>query len=684
MGTSLSGQKISAKYQFLLKTAEAAFSTSLTNLEDGAGNASDLHVATNKVKVGTSLGINQSTPTYKLDINGTTSALRVDNGTNASFLVGKGNTYGFCAGDCNPATTVGGGSAGSTAAQANSNYIAIDPTFASNAGRVTIMNGASAGTGAIGIGADDASTGFIKFGDNDKIFQFDAKTSTQAFYVYGNSEYQLNIDTTNKRIGLGESVTNPANTVEIRETGSAKANTDILAITNKTNAADMDGTEGSILFNQWYYDASTPAVADAGRISVGTETDWTSTGSTQDSYMTLETALDGTVNEKMRITSAGYVGVGTASPTSHLHVVGNIYATGSITSEKYGRTSEISRYSLEEYFDRKPQLNATSVIDPDANDATSLAAFVKASRHFEILGTNAADANVTYHGATATTNFATAGSSSSDSMIVLPHLDYLTHAVAGAQTAWTGIQWGSENQTIWECCILTDSTISDCMYYAGLKLTNTHVYGTDNDQAYFFYDSSKTILANAGAPDSWHFVYSVGGTDYVTNLNLAIAASTIYHLKIEIDGSRDVKIYINGVQYGLTQIAGVGDTGVDVNHAVSLTGGSSHVIAVDGTDATTQIVVGDIITNSSGVSWGTVTAVTSATSITITATTTKSFPDNENIYIYGRAPVSSTTESSALGTVSFIPYIGMVKHTNSTSRNLKVAYQKISRDISTS
>ena len=112
MGTSLSGQKISAKYQFLLKTAEAAFSTSLVNLEDGAGNASDLHIATNKVNVGTALGVNQAAPTYKLDINGTTSALRVDNGTNASLLVGKGNTYGFCAGDCNPAATVGGGSAG--------------------------------------------------------------------------------------------------------------------------------------------------------------------------------------------------------------------------------------------------------------------------------------------------------------------------------------------------------------------------------------------------------------------------------------------------------------------------------------------------------------------------------------------------------------------------------------------
>tara|TARA_Y100000593_G_scaffold61669_1_gene114269 strand:+ start:5229 stop:7289 length:2061 start_codon:yes stop_codon:yes gene_type:complete len=686
MGTSLAGQKISAKYQYLLKTAEAAFSTSLTNIEDGAGNASDLSVATNKVKVGTALGINQSAPTYKLDISGTTSAVRVDNGTNASFLVGKGNTYGFCAGDCNPATTVGGGSAGSTTAQANKNYIAIDPTFASSAGRVTIMNGASSGTGAIGIGADATATGFIEFGASNKIFKFTAKTATQSFYVYGNGESQLSIDSTNKRVGLGEDVTNPAHTVEIRETGSAKANTDILAITNKTNAADMDGTEGSILFNQWYYDASTPAVADAGRISVGTETDWTSSGSTQDSYMSLETALDGTVAEKVRITSAGYVGINAAVPTSHLHVNGNIYASGSITAAK--AIVERTRYQLEEYFDRKPQLNATSTIDPDANDATALAAFVKANRHFELAtGANAADANVIYDGDKACVQLQTAGSLNTDSMIIQPHTDYLTSQYAGAQTAWTGMLWGTEDQVSWECSITTDSTITDCMYWAGLKLTNTNVYTTNNDQAYFFYDSSKTILSHAGTATTWHFVYSNNGTHYVTNLGVVVSTDATYHFKIDINSERETSVYINGDQYGLTTISGVGATGVLVDgggSSVSLSNGSSHVLTVDGTDATTKIVVGDVIVDDgSSQVYGTVTAVT-ATSVTITASDTVSLPDNTNIHINGRAAVSSTTDGSALkDNTNLIPYIGILKHTNSTARALRVSYQKISRVIGT-
>tara|TARA_Y100001938_G_scaffold41093_1_gene56755 strand:- start:525 stop:2576 length:2052 start_codon:yes stop_codon:yes gene_type:complete len=683
MGTSLSGQKISSKYQFLIKTAEAAFSSSLTNIEDGAGNGSDLSIATNKVKVGTSLGINQSSPTYKLDISGTTSAVRVDNGTNASFLVGKGNTYGFCAGDCNPATTVGGGAGGSTTAQANSNYIAIDPTFASSAGRVTIMNGASSGTGAIGIGANATADGFIEFGASNKIFKFTAKTATQSFYVYGNGESQLSIDSTNKRVGLGEDVTNPAHTVEIRETGSAEANTDILAITNKTNAAAMTNTRGSVLFNQYYYDASTPAVADAGRISVGTETNWTSSGATQDSYMSLETALDGAVSEKVRVTSAGNVGIGITTPTSKLFVAGDITCTGTITATK--AIVSTSRYQLEEYFDRKPQLNATQTIDPDADDAAALAAFVRANRHFELLGTNAADSHVIYDSEKACLQIATAGSSTSDSAIVLPHLDYLTAQNAGAQTAWTGIFWKTDAQVVWECSIITDSTISDCMYYAGLKLTNTHVIATDADQAYFFYDSSKTILSNAGTATTWHFAYSNNGTDYVTDLGVTVDTSTIYHFKIDIDSDRDVRVYVNGVQKGLTQISGVGDTGVDVNGAVSLTGGASHVITVDGTDATTKIVAGDVIVDGSGTVYGTVTAVSSATSITITASSTQTLANNTDIHLNGRAAVSSTTESAALKTgVDLIPYIGIVKHTNTTARNLRISYQKISRHITTS
>ncbi|KKU17996.1 MAG: hypothetical protein UX28_C0003G0174, partial [Candidatus Pacebacteria bacterium GW2011_GWA1_46_10] len=110
---------------------------------------------------------------------------------------------------------------------------------------------------------------------------------------------------------IGVGTTDPSSRLDVQDTGTAKANADLFEITNDVNALDMDATETSILFNQYYYDAVTPAVADAGRITVGTETDWTSTATTQDAYLSFQTALDGTLTERLRITSAGVFDIGT-------------------------------------------------------------------------------------------------------------------------------------------------------------------------------------------------------------------------------------------------------------------------------------------------------------------------------------------------------------------------------------
>ena len=673
---TLSGQTIAGRFSSLLKTnSDSTLTTSVTALQDGAGNDSDLQIATNKVNIGTTLGIGRATPSYKLDVNGTTDAFRIDNGTNVSLIAGKGNAFSFCAGDCNPAATVGGGSAGSTTAQTTGKtYIAVNPAAHSGNGSTIINNEAGDGTGSIGIGQNSLTTGFIHFGDADKKFYFEARNTTQAFDIYGNSTTLFSVDGNNKRIGMGTSA--PSNTLEIQASGSAKGNLDILALTNSVNNADMDGTETSILFNQWYYDGSSPAVADAGRISVGTESDWTSTTSTQDAYMAFETAVNGTVTERMRVASTGYVGIGTTSPTSTLHVAGNIKATGSITSDTIIDTS--ARYKLEEYFSRKPQSNATMVIDADANDATALAKYVKANRHFELLGTNADDAKVTYNSTKAGINLATNGGNAADSMIILPHLDFLTDQNTGAQTAWTGVLWGTENSVEWSCAVTTDSNIADHMIYAGLKLTNAHVSATDANQAFFFYDSSKTILPNQTATDTWHFCHSIGGTDYIVNTGLTVATGTSYRFRISINSSRQISIFINDEQYGAATVAN-GDTGVNINNGSGYgTSGSPVAMTVDGTDATTRFVVGDIVADSSGNIIGTVSAV-AATTLTLSSCT-HAVADDEDLYLFGTKAATSTTVSAALtDDIDLIPYIGIVKHTNTTARNLVVHYEKISR-----
>jgi len=94
-------------------------------------------------------------------------------------------------------------------------------------------------------------------------------------------------------------------------------------------------------------------------------------------------------------------------------------------------------------------------------------------------------------------------------------------------------------------------------FWSGLKLTSTGAYATDANQAYFLY-STNSDLGNLTTNANLHFVYSVGGTDYITDLGLAIAVSTKYILKINIDSDRKIRIYVNESLYGLatTSVAG--------------------------------------------------------------------------------------------------------------------------------
>jgi hypothetical protein len=93
--------------------------------------------------------------------------------------------------------------------------------------------------------------------------------------------------------------------------------------------------------------------------------------------------------------------------------------------------------------------------------------------------------------------------------------------------------------------------------WAGLKLTNAPELATDDDQAYFNF---LTDADNSGQSftdfTKLHFVYSVGGTDYISQLPITVAANTIYHLKMEIDSDRKIAIFVNGIQYNVTSTSG--------------------------------------------------------------------------------------------------------------------------------
>lgn len=175
------------------------------------------------------------------------------------------------------------------------------------------------------------------------------------------------------------------------------------------------------------------------------------------------------------------------------------------------------RYYLEEFFNQVPQLNANIGV------ATNL--------NFEILGTNAANSDVTFDTTTGGIKIATAGADD-DQLIVLPHLDT-------KQTAWTGVKWGTENQVIWEAMISTGDDISTgVLYWAGLKLTNTPTVATDADQAFFRFSTDDS-------DDNWEIVYSIDGTDTTVDSGVEVEADTQYRFRIEIDKDRKAHFFIN-------------------------------------------------------------------------------------------------------------------------------------------
>ena len=171
----------------------------------------------------------------------------------------------------------------------------------------------------------------------------------------------------------------------------------------------------------------------------------------------------------------------------------------------------------------KPGINA------DINSATEAVREI-ADPQFEVLGTNGTSALSTYYAEGGIT-FTTAGADN-DQMILVPHLDT-------NQSAWEQVTWGTDQETVWECALRTTATITSMTIWAGLKLTNTSVTATDNDQAFFRYAAAT----NSG---KWQAIHSIGGTDTATDTGVTVAASTTYRLKVTIDSSRIARFYING------------------------------------------------------------------------------------------------------------------------------------------
>jgi len=170
----------------------------------------------------------------------------------------------------------------------------------------------------------------------------------------------------------------------------------------------------------------------------------------------------------------------------------------------------------------KPAINA------DIQSATEAVRMI-ADPDFEVLGTNATTASVTY-AATGGVTLTTAGADG-DAVILLPHLDT-------NQTGWTQFTWGTSKSVEWECEIATGASIASMVCWAGLKLTQTGTVATDDDQVYLRYQSGVSS-------GNWVVVSSIANTDTQTDTGIAVAVSTRYRIKIRIDSTRKAFVYLS-------------------------------------------------------------------------------------------------------------------------------------------
>ena len=233
---------------------------------------------------------------------------------------------------------------------------------------------------------------------------------------------------------------------------------------------------------------------------------------------------------------------------NNVQLISKTASTGVVHDRTQGfGLKDARRYYLYESFAKKPGLNAVSIIDPDADSASALAAYVIANRDFETLGTNMTTALTTFPGTSAGIKMTTAGADQ-DQAILLPHLD-------ANMSAWSKVLWGTENSVEWECSIMLPA-LDNQKVWAGLKLTNDQLVATDDDQIFFKFQSDATNSEAFTTFANWHLVHSIGGTDYISKLPIAVAANTPYHLKIAIDSDRKATCFVNGIQYNITSTAG--------------------------------------------------------------------------------------------------------------------------------
>lgn len=473
------------------------------------------------------------------------------------------------------------------------------------------------------------------------------------------------------RVGIG--VTNPANLLSIQQVGTAKANTNMFSITNSGNAVDMDGTRSSILFNQYYYSATAPTLVDSGNISVGTETDWTATASTQDSFMSFSNVLDGAMTERMRINSAGNVGIGTTSPSEMLSIgssasyfnvtsVGDVYANqqtlnGSSTTNGTGTSS------------------ATLILQTSGGTNFDIGNYIKVDSTDCVSGVNTCYAKIT--------------NKSSDTLTISPSISWANGStvtevhipeIGGTNLASTlsnrfgrgyfidGIVTGNGTTYFTDKGVasIEDYTINASQLV--VKQSNGYIgIGTDNPSTMLNINGTVGALTGGlsfGDGDTgWYeqaddnFRLQTAGSDRITvdtSGNVGIGTTTPSAM-LSVGATSQFQVNTSGL-IGLGGSTPLFSLGVDTDGSFKIysgngiTGTSEFVMSADGTTSISNLQLGTQVfeENSGAISWMDMSVTSAAADNTIESYTAQ-LDGNPMITIYGLSDGAGGVDNLGVG-----------------------------------
>ncbi len=237
-----------------------------------------------------------------IDDNATSVAITID----SSERVGIGNTSPTGALDVKSSTQpqLKIGTASATADR-NAGFLVTASNSATPGARSVVVS--LDADGGDGSGTDNLTitkTG----GDGDATIT----NQNNAGLVFGtNNAEGMRLTTT----GLGIGTSTPTTTLDVDLSGTGETVPIVLSNRNTTAGTGQKTTLGFGLARN-----SGAFKSQAGTIEVGREQDWTSADTNIDSYMAFSTYLNNAGTEKLRITSAGLVGIGETAPLGQLHV----------------------------------------------------------------------------------------------------------------------------------------------------------------------------------------------------------------------------------------------------------------------------------------------------------------------------------------------------------------------------